>query len=366
MTPERWIAWPSSLALALQPLGTAVADLPSFQAFMNRLGWDAQALTSEWSALATKVGDVVTALNALRAARSVAAALALLEKIAAVYRALQAITTAPPGVADPGAFLADIARRVFELLLVEYLTEARPTVAALLRAAGVITETPHAEEPDRPLYVETRFHFEELGRNVSDPGSIPGRVYGWGTDDLDFELLVTHLHELALVVGLDVRLGRADPVLAAGLQAPADQTARGIATQLTFVLAELTILGEPVEVALAALELPPESGHPAAGHRPAADPTGRGRGADDRARLEAPIPRRQRSRPDLRHPRLGRTALTCATRSSPGPRRRRRGSGSRSTTPRRRRSASSANRKVFGWNSKASRQALTSISTAES
>src|SRR5262249_41377562 len=57
--------------------------------------------------------------------------------------------------------------------------------------------------------------------------------------------------------------GPADPVLAAGLQAPPDQTTRAISSQLSIPLAEFDIAGTPVEVGLALLELPAEGPHPA-------------------------------------------------------------------------------------------------------
>ena len=251
----------AQLAIAVAPLERAVADPQSFRAFLQRLGWDAQSLPPEWSALAAKTGDVATALQALQAASGVDAAVRLIEKAGALYQAITSISTAPSGV-DPAAFLADIGERVFELLIVDYLTTAQPSAASLLRALGVITETPHEEVPGRPLHVETRFRFDELANVAANPGLIPRRVYGWGTPDLDFPLIARQLLELATTVNLLARYGPADPVLAAGLQAPPAQTDHAIASQLSLALAEFDVAGETVQVGVAVLELPAEAGNP--------------------------------------------------------------------------------------------------------
>ena len=251
----------TQLAIAIQPLERAVADPQSFRAFLQRLGWDAQSLPPEWSALTTTIGDVITALEALQVASGVDAAARLLEKIAALYQAITSITTAPSGV-DPATFLAEIGERIFEVLLVDYLTVAQPRAASLFRALGVITETPHEEVPGRPLHVETRFRFAELANVAANPGLILQRIYGWGTPDLDFPLIARQLLELATTVNLFVQYGPADPLLAAGLQAPPDQTDHAIASQLSIALAEFDVAGERVQVGLALLELPAEAGNP--------------------------------------------------------------------------------------------------------
>jgi hypothetical protein len=250
----------TQLAIAIAPLEQAVADPQSFRAFLQRLGWDAQSLPPEWSALATNTGDVVTALEALVAAPGVDAAVRLLEQLGALYRAVTSITSVPSGV-DPATFLADIGERIFELLLVDYLTVAQPRAAALFRALGVITDTPHEEVAGRPLYVETRFRFDELANVAANPGLIPQRIYGWGTPDLDFPLIARQLLELATTVDLLAQYGPADPVLAAGLQAPPAQTDHAIASQLSLALIEFDVAGETVQVGLALLEFPAEAGN---------------------------------------------------------------------------------------------------------
>lgn len=251
------------LALAVMPLKSAVADAESFRALLQRLGWDAQDLPTQWSALGAKIGEVVVALDTLRANCTRIAALTALQKVASLYEAITAIDAIPAGITDPPAFLTNIARQLFDLLLVDYLSLAQPVAASLLRIAGVITETPHEETTGRPPYVESRFRLEELRSLISNPGSIANRLYGWGSQDINFDLLATHLHELSIAMGLDTRFGPPDPILAAGLQASPDQTVRAISSQLSIALAELNIMGQPSEVGLALLELPPEADHPA-------------------------------------------------------------------------------------------------------
>src|SRR5262245_38916112 len=114
------------LVSAMEPLKEAVADLPAFRTFLYRLGWEAQSLPTEYTALAAKVDAAMAALNSLGASPQPAQIYDVLGKVKALYEALKEISAAPEGV-DPGEFLSDIGHRVFELLLVDYLAKVFPS-----------------------------------------------------------------------------------------------------------------------------------------------------------------------------------------------------------------------------------------------
>ena len=122
------------LVLALQPLRDAAADVESFRTFMLQLGWDVQSLPPEYVTLASDVTDALSALEALGANPAPADVFGLIDKVRAIYTKIQALP-APAGV-DPAAFAAEIAERLFELLLVDYLAAAAPKVYRTLRLLG--------------------------------------------------------------------------------------------------------------------------------------------------------------------------------------------------------------------------------------
>ncbi|TMQ08241.1 MAG: hypothetical protein E6J90_41060 [Deltaproteobacteria bacterium] len=231
------------LALATRPLADATLDLESFQRFLYALGWE--------------VNEVVTAAEALDGSGALAGIAALLDKIRSLVQAIRGLTAVPSGV-EATAFLADIGERLFEVLLVDYLTEAFPFLAQLLEALHVIVATPQAPTATRPAFVETRFLFDEIPRVIADPGSIPARVYGFGTPDFDFALAAAHVQELLLGLDLMVGVGRPDPDAAAGFQAPRATVARTISTELVVHVAEVKIAGKNELVGLSLLELPAE------------------------------------------------------------------------------------------------------------
>jgi hypothetical protein len=177
-----------------------------------------------------------------------------------VYEAVRGLQQAPTGV-DANAFLAEVGDRLFELLLVDYLASGLPWAYNALRLLHVIQLETHEATATRPAFVRTRFAADELPRVVNDPGSIPARVYGWGTPQLDFPLLANHVLDLLHALGLPASLDRVDPVLAKGLQTSPEKTTGPISLMVHVPLFELHVNGTAIEGGLALLELPAEDGH---------------------------------------------------------------------------------------------------------
>jgi hypothetical protein len=249
------------LALALQPLEDAVADVDAFRAFLYRLGWEAKSIPPSYVQLGDLVAQALASADALVDGGDSTAVASALEPSRALYTAIQKLEEAPPGV-DAKAFLAEAADRIFELLLVDYLAIAAPTISTVLRLLHVIQLEEHAKTTTRPAFVRTRFAFDEIPQVVEDPGSIPARVYGWGTPALDFPLLAEQLLDLLHALGLPASFVDVDPLLAAGLQAAPAETAAPIEIQLRIPVFELDVASAIVQGGLALLELPAESGRP--------------------------------------------------------------------------------------------------------
>jgi hypothetical protein len=247
------------LALALQPLKAAVADLSSFRTFLYRLGWDVKSLPPEYTALGARVDGILVGLQGLGDNPQPAQLLALLDNVKALYVAVNGIASAPQGV-DASAFLAEIGRSVFELLLADYLDSAFPDVHATLRTLGILVEQYQDASDGRPAVLLTRFQWDQIPKILGDPSSIPALVYGWGTDDLDFHRLAGDLLELFIALNLPAYLGRVDEGLAQGFLDSTDDPTVSIAWGLNIPVLADNIGGTEIELGLALLELPPQGG----------------------------------------------------------------------------------------------------------
>jgi uncharacterized protein DUF6603 len=245
------------LSLALEPLAGAVEDLDAFQRFMQDLGWDVNDLPPAWVAIGSAVQDAIADVRALASDPSPEDIASLLDNIRQVHAAV-ASAPAPSG-ADATAFAGETVGRLFELLLLRYCARAFPAVYHALQILGIVVIEVIPEAGSRPARVRTRLVPEQVPKLVTDPMSIPRVVYGWGTADLDFDLLATHLQEVALGVGLPATIDSLARDLDAGFR-PATAAENPAWVQLVIPVIGAIVAGTPVEASIAVLELPADDG----------------------------------------------------------------------------------------------------------
>jgi hypothetical protein len=185
-----------ALISALRPLEGAFRDSESFKSFMYRLGWNATGLPPEYVALSDVIAAATDKLDSLAANPSPDNVFDLLHQVVSVFNQLQSIAVAPPGV-DAGAFLAEIDDRLFERVLTDFLAAALPGPYNWLLALNVIRLESHPSSAARPAFLRTIFDWNALPKIITDPGSLPQQVFGWGTPDLDTRKLVDVLAALA-------------------------------------------------------------------------------------------------------------------------------------------------------------------------
>jgi hypothetical protein len=247
------------LVLAVQPLEDAVADVDSFEAFMLQLGWGVKSLPQPYMDLAIDVANAAKALENLGPDPAPKEILDVIDKVRTLYVAISTMTTAPAGV-DPAEFLAEIADRLFQVLLIDYLGAALPTVYNFLSAIRVIEYQDVDATTSRPAFLLARFRADRLVQMITDPGTIPKVVYGWGTDDLDYDRLATHLLEIFNALGLAAYIGEPAAGLGDGLQESPDTAHGPVDRFLAVPLLMDNIAGVEIELGLMLLPLPAESG----------------------------------------------------------------------------------------------------------
>jgi len=238
---------------AMAPLRRALSNRDAFQSFMLRLGWEPLSVPPAYTALGTTVAEAMQAVEALRDDPTTEEILALLRKAQAAYLAIQRIEQAPPGV-DAGAFLSQIGERLFEILLTDYLATHQPALFNWLSILNVIETVDIPSTAHQRAHVRMHFRWANIPEIIRDPSSLPEKVYGWGTQELKFQLLLQHLSELLFAFGFPVFIGKAEELLAngyAGRDIDLDEDTQWLKVPFYYI----TIADQELEAAISVVEL---------------------------------------------------------------------------------------------------------------
>lgn len=248
------------LTLALEPLRDSVSNLDRFRALMARLGWDVTGLPPSWTALGTSVDTAIVKLDALGDPPTAQQVFELVTSVKDAYDAIEQINVAPGGV-DAGPFLAEIGDRLIEILLTDYLAAALPSTFTALQALDVIDLEPVAATATRPSFVRVNFRWSQIPMIVSEPGSLPARVYGWGTPNVRISRVLDHLSGLAASWGFPVQIVEPPEDLVGAyadiIVEPLPPTAPSLVVPFYYI----TIAGQQVEASFVLRELPATNGH---------------------------------------------------------------------------------------------------------
>ncbi|MCW5795747.1 MAG: hypothetical protein KIS97_15560 [Nitrospira sp.] len=238
---------------AMAPLRHALSSPDAFRSFMLRLGWETISVPPAYTALSTTIADAMQAVESLKDDPTAEEVLALLRKAQATYVAIQGIDQAPAGV-DASTFLSEMGERLFELLLTDYLAAHQPALFNLLSILNVIETEQIAATANQRAHVRTHFHWANIPEIIRDPASLPQRVYGWGTQELKFQLILQHFSELLFAFGFPVFIGKAEELLAngyAGEDIDLDEETRWLKVPFYYI----TIADRDLEAAISVVEL---------------------------------------------------------------------------------------------------------------
>jgi hypothetical protein len=250
------------LIIAVRPLKNAVSSPDAFRQFIYRLGWGATGIPPSYANLIAKVDLAVSDLEALADEPTAAEVLQLILRVKDVYDAIQDISEAPPGIVDVPAFLTEITERLFEILIVDYLSTAQPFIFNLLRIVGIIELVQLPSVPGRPSFIRLKIKWEEFAELFAHPEKIPEKVFGWGTQNLNFERIAEYLLELFHALGAPVSISRVDKELGYKYLGflEDDPLNPQIRTMLKVPFTYFNIGGSDKEIGLALLEYPSVGG----------------------------------------------------------------------------------------------------------
>ncbi|MEO8513358.1 MAG: DUF6603 domain-containing protein [Ignavibacteria bacterium] len=252
----------TQLIIAVKPLKDAVSSVDSFKQFLYRLGWGATGIPPSYMNLIAKIDLAVTDLEALADEPTVEEVLQLILRVKDVYDAIQNISDAPPGIVDVPAFLTEITERLFEILIIDYLSNAQPLVFNLFKLLGIIELQAIPTVPGRPSIVRMKIKWEEFAEIFAHPEKIPEKVFGWGTQNLNFERIAGLLMELFYAMGAPVSISTVDKELGYKYLGFLDDNPLNpqIRTMLKVPFTYFNIGGSDKEIGLALLEYPSVAG----------------------------------------------------------------------------------------------------------
>jgi hypothetical protein len=201
----------TALGEFFEPISDAAASPTALRAFLRDLGWSLDpavaAVPSEVGQIAAGVIDLAEQAPDLlgddddAASAAAEAAVGDVVVIAAGVGGLSTVSGLPAPFQDH-----DLPERILNLLVYDYLGHHRPRIFALLRLIGVLDERRQHDPPTggRIAFVERRLELARIGTFVTDPGSIPEKVYHWGKPEFDADLLLQVLERVARAFGLGV------------------------------------------------------------------------------------------------------------------------------------------------------------------
>lgn len=220
-----------SVARALHPLAFRLSDGTVIDTF-TRLGVEFPpelishpAISGPRASAAKAAADLSSLIDDLRKAIDVedtvgvqAASAALVAQLAVGFTALDALQTSLrdhgaelPGItqAQVDTFVADLVRKLLDLVLVDAVDEHLPMLSAVLTFAGIIERTPvdgDPADPTQPEYEAVAIRLDVIPQIVADPAGHLSNLYDWGDPAFDGADLLAALHAALGLVGFPSQL----------------------------------------------------------------------------------------------------------------------------------------------------------------
>lgn len=266
------------LARATEPLSNRLAGGDA-RRLLNMLGLDvplasvSPALETAMSSAAAAaqvlqevLPELIAAIEAEQVGTIVSKAVEVVEQVRAVIESVEVIIDELGSISIPlitqgevDAFVADVAIRVADLVLVEHLQGYYPLAFNVLNFFGIVDiQRKNVDSGNLQLteYEEKRFRYDRIGQLFSDPGALVHEVYRWGENDFDAAMIIDRLAALFSSLGFPVsRIGVDErprlEISLFSLTASTGVTPPGLDAQITFGMSEGFALNLPVADGLA-------------------------------------------------------------------------------------------------------------------
>ena len=203
------------LSKLLRPLDSELATPVRAKAFLAKMGFiltDAQvaSIATPLSTTATLVSDLVVIVGALIAAieaensSTIATkSIEAIQKIADSINSFSMLGSQLGGLV--GVSASEVARRLFDSLLFNYLDSTREVNDAL-ELAGLLERDDHnedSEDPNNPPFTVVTYRFDQIGGWFNNPANQVRALYDWG-NNFDGRKLFSRIETILARNGLPV------------------------------------------------------------------------------------------------------------------------------------------------------------------
>ena len=230
------------LAIALQPLHSAIESAGALRDFLEDLGWDFEVAPAAIDRLRTPVEQVFAILNDPDGVDT--------SDVPRILTSIRAVLGAVSGLASDAELAADFKnefpRQLVDYLVVDYLLYNQPRVGYLLMGLGIISVEDRPEAGTRPPYVFRGFAWERLPDLLHDARSHLKSMYRWGQSTFDSARLIESLAGFLEAWHQRVSTDAVDEPTAANLNRGAVQT-----DATTDAVLRLILFEDAIDAALA-------------------------------------------------------------------------------------------------------------------
>lgn len=245
-----------SLASAVEPLSVALTTPDTFNAFMQRLGWN----TSGYIAPVQNLGSIASNLlqlveNGLDSAQAPQA----ISIVVNFFDAVKGLSSAGglPATIDPAEFTADFPQQLTDYLVANYLLTQQPVLGAILLAAGIITRTDKPAAGKRLAYQRIDIAWNRVGELLRDGLGEVRTAYAWGSAAFAQQLFIDNIEALGGALGLAVFPKAIEPQLKAILDQGATSTTSLQDSRLRWRIMGSSVSLSKIEAGIDFFVLPP-------------------------------------------------------------------------------------------------------------
>ena len=213
----------------LAVLNDVIQAASGSKSFINALGWDLPPGVDDIGLGALDLADFLDKLKAavrpsredaedeLRMAARIAelglAAGALADRIADLAESLPGELAGFGDYVDRTNIHHELPRRMFDLLLVNHLSQRVPLATAILNLLNIIELRYFPADPDnfQREHLRAMVHYSHLKAFITDPPGHFANVYGWGTTEFSDLALIDRAGQVLRGLGLTLRVQLMDP-----------------------------------------------------------------------------------------------------------------------------------------------------------
>lgn len=208
----------------IYPLRAGLSDIEQAKILINTLGWELPSGINDVGLTVININQVVDKLNvvlnstpvekenlilmASRYTDLLAAIGNLLSRVQIAVRAISGLAGISPDYLNKTKIHEKLFIKLLDFLIIKYMQYNHYSLFTFLEFVGIFSVCHKDADPSnyQTEHIEHKIYYGRIGLIFSNPLSLPQEVYGWGTNNLNQESLLTNLARFIIAFGGEARL----------------------------------------------------------------------------------------------------------------------------------------------------------------